>query len=780
MSPSLSAKESVSRCLYCGESSVMPEQSYCCTGCQTMDLWQRTQRSQLRPSIVTADKKETQPHADTLSTWSLDLQGIHCSACLGIIKQLFGEQPGAHSIDINPALGQVRIVCETLVFDLPAFQKILLKVGYRLGPQKKETSLAHRNLLIQIGICAALTMNSMVFSFAFYFGLDASMGRFYTWLVWLNALMAFLCVWIGGRYFFKRAWFALQKHLFHVDIPITLGIIFSFLGSVFFLIYRGPQAAYFDTVCGFITLMLIGQYLPRRILEKNRSVLLKDEGVDTLMQKVLNAQGVVVQVPYSRIQTGDTLLFAPGDLVCVDILLMSHQAACRLDFLNGEPFVQTFSPGHVIPSGAMNASGRAFIGQAQQTFLCSRLRTLLLAQPGDKPESDMPHYRHIARFSQIYVVVVLGLALLTFMGWFFFDFERALFSAISVLVVSCPCAIGLATPLAYELALFALRQKGVFMRKEDALFKIPLLRSVVFDKTGTLTDGALTCVNKEVIHSLDPSVRAILKNMVQNSNHPVSVSLNQVFSEKIGNLPLIPMLETREFFGQGIELSHPDGCVYRLGHTAFALGHSADSGRDHSLLHSDFSCNGRLLARFLLSESVRQEAQKQIQYLIQQGFDLYVLSGDQSQRTRQVGVHLGFDESHCLGHLSPEQKAEFIKEYQTQHPVLMIGDGMNDSLAFAQAFCSAVPLESHLSLPYKVDFFYRSQNGLCPIDFIFAVSRHLQQAERFNYTFALLYNLLVLSLAMSGYMTPLFAAFAMPLSSIFIVSYTFYRMRVTV
>jgi Cu2+-exporting ATPase len=289
----------------------------------------------LEPLLAAADAPS--PGASIqLSTLELDVQGIHCAACVWLMNETFRRDDGAVGITVNPALGKVRVCWRKGAFDLGAWIADVERFGYQFGPSRKASSRASSSLTWRLGVCAALAMNVMLFSLSFYFGLSRRDGDIYVLFSRLSLLLSTAVVVVGGWPFFRAAVLGLRRGLLHLDLPIALGIVLVYATSLLQVARgRGGELTYFDTLNTFITLMLLGRLLQERVLERNRQYLLADDGADGIFVRRLG-DGALQTVRAPQVRRGDRLLVAPGELIPVDATLNDAQARISTDWITGE------------------------------------------------------------------------------------------------------------------------------------------------------------------------------------------------------------------------------------------------------------------------------------------------------------------------------------------------------------------------------------------------------------------------------------------------------------
>lgn len=693
--------------------------------------------------------------AQTAIELPLKVQGLRCAACVWLIQQLFAKHPGAQRITVNSARGSAKL-CVDARFPLCDFVGELEQFGYVLG-DIGQSERGEDGLLLRTGVSVALSLNAMSFAAAIYFGL--SEGPLYNLLHGLNFACASLAVLVGAPVFLASAWKALHQGILHLDLPIAVGIVLSYLAALWSYFSGNTAAAYYDSLATFIALMLLGRWLKERIVERNRRELLTNSGLEGLLVRRL--QGAEVElVEAVQLARGDALLIPPGDLVPVAGALQNDRARCSLDWITGESDAHEYVCGQVVPAGAFNAGASALRVVCQGDFASSELVELVgNTELGERTSAAESH-----TFALWYVAAVLLTGALAFTYWTLHtgSIAQGLAVMTAVYVVTCPCAIGIAQPLGEELVLSGLRAKGLFVRNPRFLSRALQVRRVVFDKTGTLTTGRLQVVDAAPLASLSPRLRDVLYSMVVASGHPKSVAVAQALLQL--QPAWVGALEIVEHPGAGIE-AQLEGRSYRFGNPAWALAHAPSADAD---LY--FSCDRLVLCALQTRESLRADARVEIALLERAGYQTLILSGDRDERVQRLAAELGIPAERALGQHSPKDKAAFVARHD-QDDMLMIGDGVNDSLAVAQAFASGTPSIDRAVMPSRTDFYFVSA-GLSPIRVALAAARKLARVALRNRIFAVAYNVLVVTVALLGWMKPWLAAVLMPLSSVVVLTTT--------
>lgn len=766
-------------CLHC--SSPVPAGSnlgdFCCTGCQAVYGLLREQgltryydlagQETAPVPEAPADRsyawlepilERTEEGASPVCSLELDVQGVHCAACVWLMNELFKRQSGGASITVNPALGKVRLSWKRGLFDLRRYLSEVERFGYLFGPSRKRTDETSRGLLLRLGITAALAMNVMIFSVSFYVGLAPQEEQIFRLFSQISLWLSTGVVFIGGWIFFKAAWQAIKRGVLHLDLPIAVGILLAYGTSLWQARGGRGDLAYFDTLNVFVTLMLTGRWVQQRILDRNRRFLLEDDGADGITVRRREGDRLVA-VPAPKVRKGDHLVIAPGDLVPVDGQLLDEAGEFSTAWITGEADVRAISRGEKVPAGAFAAGRRAIALLASTDFEESPLPALL--RSGDLEDPRKAHARFWDVWSRIYVVAVIAIAGLGFALWFPTDPEKALQVAVALLVVTCPCAVGIAIPLAYELAQAQLRRAGFFVRKRELLDKLPRVRKLLFDKTGTLTLGRLQLADPAAVRSLPDALRDAAFDMASRSNHPVSRCIAGELAKCGARFSADAAVE--ETPGAGLSLLR-DGTLYRLGRASWAAPDHTDATA------TVLSADGIAAATFRTVESVRADARREIAALRGDGMQVWLVSGDAGAKVASMAAALGIDAQNSLASQRPEDKAAAVARIDEQD-TLFLGDGVNDSLAFERALCAGTPAVDRPVLPGKADFFLLGE-GISGIREAIALSRKLQRVVRRNVIVALAYNLLSVAACLAGVMTPLRAAVFMPVSSLTVILVT--------
>lgn len=680
----------------------------------------------------------------------LSVQGLSCAGCVWLIERLFSKEPGAGRIEINAQTGQLRMswrMNEVESFSAAHFATVLQRFNYLLGPPGRVTKSGSesRDLVRRIGLNTAFTMNVMLFTLPAYFGMDA--GFVYAGLFNTLALgFGTLSLLTGGGYFLARALRSLREGALHIDLPIAVGIVGAYTGSLYGWLTGQEVYTYFDFVSGFILLMLIGRWAQIAAVERNQRRLLQEQPTPPRVV-VYGADDTETDLPPEELKPGQVFGVASGQTVPVSARLESAEAALNLAWINGESEPRVFRTDEVVAAGAQNVGRSEIRLRATESWADSLLAKLL--EPVERKEEGETM---IERVIQGYLIAIFAVAVVSGVSWWWMTGDGMQAGAVvtAVLVVSCPCALGLAFPLADEMATVALRKRGLFVRAGDLWGRLASVKKLVFDKTGTLTLENPALRDSEDIEQLDSEAKQALFSLVRDNPHPVSRALLEAVVRQGVVKPLAG--EIAESIGRGVTLDE-----WSLGQAGWRDAEENDGA-------TVLVRRGEVIARFEFEDAVRRDAQREITALSERGLGVFILSGDATSKVAAMAVKLGIPPDNAYGNQSPEAKAVWLLEHGAED-ALMLGDGANDSLAFDAARCRGTPVVHRGILASKADFYYLGQ-GLQGLRTLFEVNEVRRRTQQVLLVFMIAYNLSAVGLAVTGLMHPLLAAVLMPLSSI--------------
>jgi Cu2+-exporting ATPase len=740
---------------------------YCCRGCEYVaalirdqgfdryyDLKQNAATAPVRSRpfeehdfawlepLVTAAETKSEHSSSNDNTAELDcaVEGISCIGCVWLIDRLFERHAGAIRAAANPANGRLHLEWQRGACDIAAYLKELATFGYVAAPVaagSRDSSPERRGLAGRMGLCGAFMLNAMGFSLPTYLGMpaDFEFAGLFRLIAFTSATLAML---VGGGYFITRAWRALKAGALHIDLPIALGLVAAYLGSIAGWAAGEEKLLYFDFVATFVFLMLVGRYVQTAAVEKNRLRLVRRS---PLPESVRSGDALL---PIAALEPGTTFEFEPGKALPVSSCLSEGIAEVSLEWIHGEADPVTLLPGARLPAGAILLGRQPVTVTADETWADSLISKLIADTTGDR---GSPVFQ---RLLKVYLAVVLVLGVAVFAAWTVGgDVRTGLQAMISVFVVSCPCALGVAVPLADEWAAARLARAGAFVRRASLWPRLRRVKHVIFDKTGTLTLERPLLENPAAVDALDDHAALALARLTRGSLHPVSRTL----LETLGNrgqrlLEVLGPVDVTEIPGHGVRITMEDGYWF--------LG----KGEQGTELHHD----GVLVAAFTFRDSLRPGATEALRHLEKRGLSIHILSGDSPLKVARLAHALGLPYDQALGGLSPEEKCRSVQALDRQD-TLYVGDGANDSLAFDAAFVTGTPVVDRSLLESKADF-YALGSGLAYLAEAFAAADGRARGVRRAFAFALSYNLAVVALSATAHMSPLLAAVLMPLSSV--------------
>lgn len=735
----------------------------------------------------------TRPAEHGARTVTFFLDGVHCAACVWLVERMPYEVEGVTSarLDLSRALLKLQFHPEKV--RLSEVATWLAQFGYSAHPAHEERSArrsgVERKLLIKTGISWAIAGNVMLFAFSLYAGLDGSSDTtLETGARWASFVLALVSVGYGGSEFFRKAWSSIKlsvrlghlKHL-HMDTPISLGILVGFGHSAWATI-SGAGEIWFDSITVLIAALLTARWL------QLRSRRLAGDASDRLLDLIptmarqtvrLGADHVPeelntpVLVRVDQLRRGEVVEVPAGEVVPVDGTVVRGDSTVDKSVLTGESRPEKLETGMWIEAGVTNLESPVFVRVAAAGDNTRVGKLMRWIRSGEAQRA--PVVLLADRLSGYFVGTLLLVALATLVGWLLVDPEQVAPRLVSLLVISCPCALGMATPLAMAVAAGRAARVGVFIKSDEATQQLNEVDAVVLDKTGTLTEGRMSVVD----WAGDRAGLAYAQALEQQSNHPVARAIRLVDEVPAAcRVDAARVTEFRAVAGCGVIGSFEQRVVL-VGSPEWVGSQAAsDTALDAKLLafaRSGYTpiaiaVDGKLVTAIAVGDRIRSDANDLIRSLQAEGKDVFLLSGDHHAVVQHVATELGISPEYAHGGVGPEDKKLFLENLRARgyKTILMVGDGVNDAVAL-QAADVGIAVEGG-SMPSQVaaDVFL-TRGGLKPIvDSIKGAGRVMRVIRR-NLGFSLLYNILGASAAILGFVTPLVAAIAMPISSLIVV-----------
>ncbi|MFN7026635.1 MAG: copper-translocating P-type ATPase, partial [Pseudorhizobium sp.] len=624
-------------------------------------------------------------------------------------------------------------------------------------PEERGRDKEVTRLFKALAVAGFSAMNIMLLSVSVWSGADGDVRQGFHLVSAALALPALL---YSGRIFFVSAWSAMRAGRTNMDVPISVGLILAFGLSLYDVSQEAPHA-YFDAATSLIFFLLIGRTLELLMRERSRSAVSALSRLEPAGAHVVDAEGQTTYLPLRGIKPTMRVVVSAGHRVPVDGLVKEGVSDLDASLITGESHWASCGPGTLVQAGVLNRSSRIVIeatATAATSFLAQMIDLMQAA------EQAGPQYRGLAeRAARLYSPVIHTVALLALVAWYQHtgDWHQSLTIAISVLIITCPCALGLAVPIAQVVAARRLFQRGVVMKDGAALERLAEARSVVFDKTGTLTLGRYQLNFPE---DTPPLTIAIAAELARHSRHPVSVAIAQGGSAD----ECFAVEHVEEVVGYGVEAVVGTD-VYRLGRPHWALEEDqAPAVVDAASSSAVLSKNGMSLVRFELTDSLRPGAAQLATTLRHQGFPLRILSGDRLGAVSTVAAKLGI--ANFVAGLSPAEKVEQLTAARDRgERVLMIGDGLNDAPALAAAYVSMAPATAAEVGRKQADFVFMGDD-LRVVGEAISIAKATRAVVRQNLAMAIAYNVVCIPIAVAGLVTPLLAAIAMSLSSIAVIA----------
>ena len=702
---------------------------------------------------------------------SLRIGGMHCAACADIIESALRRQLGVVEARVSAAAQSATVRWDPAVTTAAAVLKAVRDAGYEAAPDTAVEARAARTresrmALWRLFVAAFCAMQVMMMAAPAYFSAPGELPLEYKKLLdWGSWLLALPVLCFSAAPFFGGAWRALRQGRIGMDVPVALGIAVAFVTSTGAAFAPGGvfgRDVFFDSMTMFITFLLAGRYLETRARHRAEQSL--EEVTTRLPRCVLreDADGSAVLVDVESIAIGDRVRVPYGEAFVVDGVLVAGWTQADESLLTGESRPVAKHEGDAVIAGSLNLGGPVTVrverigADTRAEAIAALMRAARTQRPAMTAAAD--------RWAGPFLWAVLLLAAGAGAAWSILDPTRVVWVVVSVLVVTCPCALSLAVPSALLAATSAMGRQGLLLRNLDAISGLAQVRTVFVDKTGTLTDGNMHCtavhgIGEPGVLSLD-ALASTASSLAAWSTHPLSRALHESFA---GDGSVWSDLVERP--GQGIEGQDAQGRRWRLGSPRWICPEAPASG---DAGQACLSVDGTPLATFDFDERIRSDVRAAVAALHADGIAIHLLSGDDADRARRLGEQLGLDSAQ--GQLTPEGKLEQVRAAQRRgERVAMLGDGVNDAPVLAQADVSIAMGEGALVARTHADGVLIS-NNLGDLVRARALARRALRVVRQNLWWAAAYNACCVPLALSGHLPPWAAGLGMACSSLFVIT----------
>lgn len=764
-------------CFHCGDPVIgkpilYDDKSFCCSGCKS--VFQILSESKLDQFYSYQSGAGTKPvdgqedrfkyldipeirqryitfeEADYCQT-TLFLPGIHCSSCIYLLEHLNRVDERVISCEVHFTKREATIAFNPSQLSLSDLALLLSCIGYtpNFGERKSTDGKADKVYLYKLGIAAFAFGSIMLWSFPEYVGIAQNNPEFRNFTAYLSLLVSIPVLLYSASDYFVSAWKAIRYRSLNLDVPITIGIIALYVQSCY-TILSGDGPGYMDSFAGFIFFLLIGKWFQ----SKTYRSLAFDRDYRSYFpiaaSRIKDHQEEII--PVEQLQPGDEIMLRNEEVLPCDATLISEEATIDFSFVTGESRLVRKTKGELIYAGAKLCDSRTHFKVERESNRSH------LTQLWNKASGNDIAPKKADRLSFFFLVALLIVAGCAAITWLFIDSSRITEIVVSVLIVACPCALALSRPFTYGNNMRLLGRKGLYLKNTEVIDQLKDIDCIVFDKTGTLTtsEGAIRFESDHAPEDILPLVLAA----VQSSAHPYSRRIGNFISEQYPSLFPVHFSSFQEQPGKGIQLEGTFG-VFLLG-SANYLGIET---RDQEAA-TYCTLDGEEMGRFVFSSVLRPGISEMLQHL--SGYPLHLVSGDNTgdealmQQLFPSGSTLHF-------HQTPQSKLDYIRHLQKQgHKVLMVGDGLNDSGALMAA-------DAGISISDTIFQFTPSSDAIIDAAALPSLPLFLRIAKfsttilRICFAFSIIYNLVGLTFALSGQLSPIVAALLMPISSITIV-----------
>jgi P-type Cu2+ transporter len=683
---------------------------------------------------------------------ALSLPTIHCAACISAVERRLAAEPGVKSARVNLTLKRATIEAEN---DVTARQlvEVLEGIGYEAHEldagtlSATETDRAGRELLMRLAVAGFASMNVMLLSVSVWSGAeDATRDMFH----WISAAITLPTIAFSGQPFFRSAWGALKAGRLNMDVPIVLAIVLALVTSLWETTLSGEHA-YFDAALTLTFFLLAGRYLDHRTRAIARSA--AEELAALEVPRVTIVQdGKEREIATAKLVIGDVILVRPGGRMPVDGEIVEGRSELDRSLLTGESLPVFADVGQAVSAGEVNLTGPLKIratAVGEETSLHRMADLVAIAESGRSKYTSLADAA-----AKLYAPGVHILSVLAFLGWYLYsgDLRVALNIAAAVLIITCPCALGLAVPAVTTAASGKLFRKGMLIKHETAMERLAQVDTVVFDKTGTLTEGTPELTNFD---GVKPDDMALATALAEGSSHPLSRAIWA--AGKAAGVQPARLENLREVPGYGAEAEYK-GATVRLGRAAWV-------GAEAGAVTSTWLKRGEAAPVALeFTDSLRAGAEEAVSALKAAGKDVILMSGDTRLAVEAMAKRLGIET--WVAEALPSEKAARIVELEAKgRKVLMVGDGLNDTAALTAAHVSISPASALDAARVASDIVLLGGN-LAPIAEATLTAQSAVRRIKENFQIATVYNIIAVPLAIAGFATPLIAALAMSSSSI--------------
>jgi Cu2+-exporting ATPase len=705
----------------------------------------------------------------------LGLRGLHCAACVWLVEKLPRLAPGVLEVRVSLVRSTVDLTWDPERVTLSRIATVIGGLGYHVHPLGDDAAddrdAENRRQLLRLAVAGACAGNAMLIAFALYAGMFSGMAAEFDLLFRLaGTAVGLVAIAWPGSVFFRGARNAIRLRTPHMDVPVALGLgVGGVAGLVNAVTGRGET--YFDTLALLVFLLLVGRYLMFRGQQKALDRVSLLHALTPRIARKLDAVGTPRAVSASTLRPGDLVEVRAGEVVPADGEIVEGQSSLDESLLTGESVGRAVRPRDSVPAGAANLSARLLVRVTAigAESRIGRVMSLVESASRERP----PIVLFADRISGWFVLTVLALTAVTLVLWWPTGWERAIDNAVALLIVACPCALGLATPLTLAVMQGRAAKRSILVKTAGVPERLAKPGRIWLDKTGTLTEGRMALRDWAGSAELKPLVAAFEAHVA----HPIADAL----TKSLGNArsETLRVTDVRTVTGGGV-VGFVNGREIAIGSERFVLGYASrvctdvlrqvpgwlDAGCTPIYVAAD----GRIAAAAAVGDAIRSEAEASVAELIRLGWKVGILSGDHPAVVAAVARHVGIEPNEARGGLSPEDKLWIVEASRAEGNVVMVGDGVNDSAALAAASVG-VAVHGGAEVSLRAADVYTGRPGLTPFVELVRGGRRTVRIIRSIFAASLTYNLVAVGLAMTGHVNPLVAAVLMPISSLTVLAF---------
>ncbi len=764
------------------------EHYFCCNGCQGVfhllsdegldSFYEKAGATQLTPPTTQYEDssnfdapafydKFVKINSDGFSQVSLVIEGIHCSACVWLNEKALHKMDGIIEVNINYTNNKAIIVWADDVVKLSQIIDMIRAIGYNAFPYDASIQEAHANkerkeYYLKMSVAIFSTMNIMwiaVAQYAGYFsGIEQDMKSVLNIGEWiLSTPVLFYSGWV----FFRGAYYGLKTKVVNMDLLVSTGALLTYIYSIYITLMEDGEA-YFDSVTMIITFVLVGKFL-EVLSKKNAADALDIIGQNIPSEVNIVDNGSIVSCKLEDVKVGSVAVVSSGEKVLLDGEIIKGNGSFDESSLSGEsePIYKNIGDSVVSGTLSIDADVHFKVSKDFEHSTLSNIISLLESAINKKPKIQ----QMANKLSEYFSSTILFISFVSFVSWYFYssNFEHSFMIGISVIVIACPCALALATPVATLVGLSLGTKRGILFKEAAQLETMAQTDVLLLDKTGTITVGRPEVVNEKIFEKFD---KKLLYSLVKSSNHPVACGIEDYLISKDDTIQDIVFDEFAQVPACGIEAKYNNDEIFG-GNLRLMRDNGMDISYDSDNTLFYFALNKKIVAVYELSDKIKDEAKELVDDLTKRGIKIVMLTGDHAGIAKRVANEIGIDE--FFYEQTPEDKSKYVEMLHKENKkVVMVGDGVNDILALANADIGIV-MGNGSDIAIEVGDVVLLNDSLKSLQDAFKISRTTLYLIKQNLLLSLIYNGITVPLAIAGYVIPLIAAVSMSISSLLVV-----------